>query len=466
MAWPRAGLGPGLAGLALLVSGAGCPDTGSADPSTGCTADLDCKGDRICEAGRCVNPRAEAGAASPASAATAESATDPEQGPRAWTRGGPGLPWPSPFEGPAATPKLAWDIDLGTVVFGTPAIVTRKDLGADVAYVGTHGGRFVGVIVSGPRASERVLDLDFGARMWGKPAVDEAGILYVGADDDTLRAIDPKSGDVKWSLKLGDCDGTNQPGPEGARCDVDGGPTLGPDGALYVAADGLYKIERSKGEVLWHWPPDEEDRMHAASTPVVDAKGRVRFGDQAGYINAVDERGETLWRYKVGPDVDGAGILGSDGTFYVGADDGRVYALRSDGSLKWSFVAQRDIRSALAHGPNEEIYVTSFDHNLYALAEDGSVKWVLPTEGIIASSPVVDAAGRIYFGSQDDHLYAVAPTGKVSWRYAFEGDVDASVAIASDGTLVVGGDDGHLRALSTTGAPGVPGGLEAVVDED
>src|SRR5690606_37176134 len=117
--------GHGILGLASA-----CPASKTADPSLGCTADLDCKGERICEAGACVNPpkkdgRDPKGASSPQ--AKRDSNEDPENGPRAWTRVGPGLPWPSAYEGPPATPSVIWEFDLGIVVFGTPSIVKRAD---------------------------------------------------------------------------------------------------------------------------------------------------------------------------------------------------------------------------------------------------------------------------------------------------------------------------------------------------
>ncbi len=387
-------------------------------------------------------------------------------GPR-WSRGGPGSARASAYEGPKEQPALRWEVDLGSVVFATPTLVHDAKMDAEVAYVGTHAGRLVGVVVDGPRAGERVLDLDLGARIWAKALVHE-GVLYVGADDDTLRAIDLARGDIKWQTRLGNCDGTSKPGPEGARCDVDGGPTLGPDGALYVGADGLYKIDPQKGEVVWQWPDDGGDeslrRGHVFSAPVVDARGRVYFGDQEGFINAVDAKAKTLWRYKVGADVDGSGALGEDGTFYVGADDGRVYGIRSDGSLRWSFVAQSDIRSSVGMGPEGRLYFTSFDHNLYALESDGAVRWVLPTGAVLHASPVVDAAGRIYVGSQDDHLYGVSPEGRVLWRVELPGDVDSSVAIAADGSLVVGCDDGVLRNFAVGADPASKDGEDAKGD--
>jgi outer membrane protein assembly factor BamB len=425
-----------LAGI-LGIAAAGCPWTEATEApaprESGCTKDTDCKGDRICEAGVCVAPRP----AEPAASAKTPGPTG------AWTRGGPGGAGPARGHGPDKEPRELWDADLGAVIFASPALA-KVDGGA-AALVGTHGGRFAGVALDGPKAGQVVLDVPLGGMVWATAAV--AGPrAYVGADDDTLYAIDLENKAIAWTLKVGNCDGARVPGPEGARCDADGGPTIAPDGDLILGADGVYRIS-PEGQIRWHYPADKEvQAKHVFAAPLVAGDGAIYVGGQDGLFMSLGSDGALRWTYSIRADVDGGPALGPDGALYVGADDGRMYALRTDGSLRWSFVAQKDIRSAVAVG-QAAIYVTSFDGNLYALAPSGDVKWVLPTGGKIHASPVVDAAGNIFVGSEDDHLYAVSPKGKVLWAIDVGGDIDSSVAIADDGTLVVGCDDGHLRAF-------------------
>lgn len=416
---------------------AACPGTEVPDEVSGCRKDVDCKGERVCEAGVCVAPR-PAAAASPAAEPALASATG-------WRRGGPGRSHQAQGTGPEGQPSLLWDVDLGAVVFASPALARVG--GELTALVGTHAGRFVGVAVEGPRAGQVVLDLQLGGMVWASAAVAD-GRAYVGADDDTLYAIDPGGKRVVWTLKVGNCGEARVPGPEGARCDADGGPTIGADGDLYLGADGVYRITRD-GTVRWHYPPDPEVKArHVFAAPLVADDGHVYVGGQDGLILSLRaDDGSLRWSYNVKADVDGGPAMGEDGNLYVGADDGRMYALRSDGSLRWSFVAQKDIRAAAAVAASGAVYVGSFDGNLYALAPGGDVKWVLPTGGKIAASPVIDAAGTIYVGSQDQHLYAVSPKGRVLWTFELPGDIDSSVAITDSGILVVGCDDGHLRAL-------------------
>ena len=423
--------------LTSAVALLGCPATEAPEDVSGCRKDTDCKGDRVCEAGVCVAPRPP-GPQVPA----AEPARVTGSG---WSRGGPGQPGQALGTGPEGQPAIVWDVDLGAVVFAAPTLA-RVD-GELTALVGTHAGRFVGVAVEGARAGQVVLDLNLGGMVWATAAVAD-GRAYVGADDDTLDAIDLAGKRVAWSLKVGNCGEARVPGPEGARCDADGGPTIGPDGDLYLGADGVYRIARD-GQIRWHYPPDAETKArHVFAAPLVAADGNVYVGGQDGLIISLKAAdGALRWTYNVKADVDGGPAMGEDGNLYVGADDGRLYALRSDGSLRWSFVAQKDIRAAAAVAASGSVYVGSFDGNLYALAPTGDVKWVLATGGRIAASPVIDAAGTIFVGIQDEHLYAVSPKGRVLWTFEMPGDVDSSVAISEGGIVVLGCDDGHLRAL-------------------
>ncbi len=437
---------------ALIVSGwigllSACPAT-THPPSDGCSKDTDCKGERVCVEARCVDPPVS-GVAEPEVNSASDPVAEPAPGPaRSWRRGGPGHAGATTAIAPRSQPKLVWEHDLGAVIFATPTLAEGP--AGLAAYVGTHGGRFVGVRVEGGAID---LDLALGGRIWASAAASGEGAalrLHVGNDDDKLFAIDPATRAIAWTLPLGNCSGARVPGPEGARCDVDGGPTVGPEGDLYVGADGVYRISPS-GEIRWHWPPAEQQERakHVFSSPLVSDEGVVVFGGQDGFVTALSSSDGTLrWQYRVEADVDGSGVMGDDGAFFIGADDGRIHALRSDGSLRWSFVAQRDIRSSLGIAANGTLYATSFDGNLYAIQPSGEVEWVLPSGGVIHSSPVVDGEGKILFGSQDDHLYAVSPQGEVLWALELPGDVDSSIAIAPDGTLVVGCDDGHLRAFA------------------
>ena len=260
-----------------------CPETESPEEVSGCRRDTDCKGERICEAGACVAPRPGVAANSPAVAVA------PVTG--GWRRGGPGRPDQALGTGPEGQPQIVWDVDLGAVVFGSPTLATVG--GELVALVGTHAGRFVGVAVEGARAGQVVLDLSLGGMVWATAAAAD-GRAYVGADDDTLYAIDLAARTVAWTLKVGNCGETRAPGPEGARCDADGGPTIAADGDLYLGADGVYRIGRD-GKIRWHYPAEATLKAkHVFAAPLVAGDGNVYVGSQDGLILSLRSADGTL----------------------------------------------------------------------------------------------------------------------------------------------------------------------------
>jgi outer membrane protein assembly factor BamB len=347
--------------------------------------------------------------------------------------------------GPTTAPREQWAVDLGAVIYASPTLSVDAK-GQVIAYVGSHAGRFVGVVVEGPDAGRVVLDLWVDGIVWSTAVVDARGWIYFGADDDRLRAVDPTAGAIAWSTRLGRCEPPRAPGPEGVRCDVDGGPSLAPGGDLYAGADGLYRVGPD-GEIRWHYPPESEGRAaHVATTPLVTDEGVV-FGSYGRRVVALDHDGALRWSLELGADVDGSPVLGRDGTIYVGVDQGGLHAIAPDGTLRWRSSIRAPVRARPAVGSDGVVIVGSYDGTLYAVEPDGGVRWRLPTEAAIHAPATIDPAGRIFVGGRDERLHALDLEGHVFWRLDMPGQIDGAVAIAPGGTLVVGCDDGHLRGL-------------------
>ena len=237
-------------------------------------------------------------------------------------------------------------------------------------------------------------------------------------------------------------------GPEASRCDVDAGPTVGPDGVIYTGGDGIYAINPD-GTLRWHFVTGG----HVASAPAVLPDGTVVAGCQDDLVYAIAPNGQKRWDFRAGADIEAAPAVGDDGTIYIGADDDKLYALAPDGTLRWAFTTGGDVRASAAVG-NGVVYVGSFDSQLYAVRLDGSLAWTFRAGDRIVSSALVDARGAILFGSQDDRLYCLEPDGHLRWSVELGGDVDSSPTLTADGTIFVGSDDRKLYALrAQTAAP-------------
>lgn len=289
-------------------------------------------------------------------------------------------------------------------------------------------------------------ETDFGAGslLWSypvrydirsSPAVSDDGIIYFGADDDYLHAID-REGNLIWKF---DCGNIIYPSP-----------TIGSDGRVYIAAGHkyIYAIDQ-KGNQLWR----KEITSGCYSSPAVDRKGIVYIGDSAGLLHAISPNGETLWTYQVADEIRSSPSVGKSGTIYFGSDDQSIYALNSDGSLKWTYETDGFVRSSPALDEQERVYVGSFDGKLYALNKNGALIWDYDTGSQLRSSPSIYHDGTVYIGAFDGKLYAFDHLGKKKWSYSVEEGPfwASSPAIGEDGTIYIGTWEKQILAIDAKG---------------
>jgi outer membrane protein assembly factor BamB len=410
---------------------------GCGGPQKRCATDVDCGSNRICDAktGACVLPAGmpdviDAQARSPQRSTVVVKGSPPfamfgGDATHSGRRAGPA---------PQKLPAEVWSVSVGGVVAGSPTV------GPDgTIYVVSHDGALYAVTPEGKIRWRFAM----GERSWSTPAVAADGTVYVGSDDDYVYAVD-KSGKQKWKFRIGDC-AVNGFGPESSRCDADGGPTIGPDGTIYIGGDGVHALWPD-GTLRWKFATAE----HVLSTPALGADGTVYVGCQDSAVYAIASDGTKRWDYRTGGDVDASPTIAPDGTIYAGSDDNALYALTSGGKMKWKTLTGDDIRGAAALGADGTIYVGSYDRSLYAIAPNGQVRWKLSAADKIHGAPAIATDGAILFGSQDTHLYAVDANGTLRWVWQAAqgaGDIDTTPAIGRDGTVYVAGDDQKLRAL-------------------
>src|SRR5204862_317391 len=153
------------------------------------------------------------------------------------------------------------------------------------------------------------------------PAVAEDGTIYVGSDDDHLYAV-KSDGSLKWKLRLGACD-PNGFGPESSRCDVDGGPTIGPDGTIYVGGDGIHAVWPD-GTLRWKLAAADK----IVATPAIATNNIILIGSEDEHLYALAPDGTLLWALALGGDVDSTPAIARDGTIYVAGDDAHLHALK------------------------------------------------------------------------------------------------------------------------------------------
>jgi outer membrane protein assembly factor BamB len=407
-----------------------------------CASDKDCKFNRLCDASRCVWPADASRSPGSSSSVAAGSLPLPQyavETAQAMFRFGPTHRGRSPFVLPTGKPSIWWAFQTGGPIVSSPAIA-----GDGSVLVGSQDDKLYAI---GPDGTLK-WSYATGDIIFSSPAVAHDGTIYIGSDDDHLYALTPAEGKPRWIVQLGACPQRVGIGPEASRCDIDAGPTIGPDGVVYTGGDGISAINPD-GSPRWRFPTNG----HVSSAPAVLPDGTVVAGCQDDVLYAVAPNGQKRWDFRAGGDIEPAPAIGDDGTIYVGSDDHKLYAISPEGVLRWAFTTGADVRSSVAIG-NGIIYFGSFDAQLYAVHLDGTLAWSFRAGDRIVSSPLIDAHGAILFGSQDDRLYCLEPDGHLRWSVELGGDVDSSPVLAADGTIFVGSDDHKLYALrAPSGSP-------------
>ena len=404
-----------------------------------CAKDTDCLGGRVCnEHSRCAEPPPGSAAlwsdagVTPVAAAPDAMVAIVGPGPHAMFGGNARNTGALVGKAPLKAPKEIWRLDFEQPIVGSPTVGPNGTV-----YLTSHDKKLHAVSSLGTL----LWSFESKDRMWSTPAVAVDGTVYTGSDDDHLYAIDGETGAEKWRYRVGDCSEPLGFGPEGTRCDVDGGPTIGDDGTIYVGGDGLYAIWPN-GTLRWKFATAE----HVPTAPAIGEGGMIFIGCLDDAVYAVRPDGTKAWEFRTKRDIESSVAVGDDGTIYFGGDDGGVYAVDAAGDQIWTVITRGPVRGSPAIGADGTIYVGSHDKRLYAIAADGEVKWRFTAADKIHGSVGVAQNGVLLFGSQDDNVYAVAADGRLLWYLPRDGDVDPTPALAQDGTLYVVGDDRSLRA--------------------
>ncbi|MBN93480.1 MAG: hypothetical protein CL928_05310 [Deltaproteobacteria bacterium] len=167
--------------------------------------------------------------------------------------------------------------------------------------------------------------VEFSARstVYGGPVQGQDGLIFVTSYSGSLRAWDPHSRTIRWSL--------NGMGPIRAAAAISEDR-----GRLFVASRGnlLAAVQAVDGKVLWELTLDHE----LWAKPTLGADERVYLGSYDGTVHAISPTGEPLWDFKTGGHIISSIALDEDvdKALYVGSGDGKVYALSLDGKLLWS----------------------------------------------------------------------------------------------------------------------------------
>lgn len=295
-----------------------------------------------------------------------------------------------------------------------------------VIYVGAHDNNLYAI-----NANDGSFRWKYPAegRIVSTPAIgEEENLVVFGSMDNLFYAVDLRVGQLQWTVR------TQGPVLSSSRI-VHGHAFFGSD-------DGhLYAVRLATGRVQWKFASGGAVR----SRPLVSGE-LIVFGMDAGDVIATDLSGRMVWRFRAKRGVSSS-PLEQDGLVVFGSMDWQVYALDiARGWKVWEFRTGKPVVSSPAYGDGR-IYIGSVDGSLYALdLASGKERWRFETEGQITSSPAY-VNGAVYFGGVDGYVYSVdAKNGRLRWKFKTEGPVPGSPAVV-DGVVYIGSMDHSLYAL-------------------
>lgn len=211
--------------------------------------------------------------------------------------------------------SVQWKQRLDGVVDGSPAVA---------------GGRVFAVAVN-TSGSGRLyaLDAETGKQAWSEarpgsvgasaPSVD-AGRVFVGFNDGTVRALDVRDGTLLWSKAV------RSPFARGSSPAVSGGSVFAAD------ADGaVYRFDERTGERKWEFQFPSANTVYGSA--LVSSRW-VMFGAADGTVGAIDVgSGHLVWETRFAPG--GAGTLTPSGDLLlvpITGRQGKILALRHESS--------------------------------------------------------------------------------------------------------------------------------------
>ena len=287
-------------------------------------------------------------------------------------------------------------------------------------------------------------------------------VMYVGAADRHVIAIDLRNGALRWSLRV------SGPVAEGVVAD---------DRQVYAHTerpDGrAYGIDKVRGMRRW------DTTIGLAAAPPALVNGLLITANRSGVVLALDPaNGIVKWRRRVGV-ARAPAFAGSNGTvivstldslFQLAGADGKVLMRRkSSGTVLSPWVTQGQYR--IAGTTDSQVVAMHIDSlapawtvrldapiigspivrgdTVFVLSRIGSLYRITLSPAPVAqrlatartpflASPVM-VGDYIVAGSADGVLFGFTLEGAIAWRVLIAGPIELSPLVLSDGFVAIGG---------------------------
>ncbi len=282
---------------------------------------------------------------------------------------------------------------------------------------------------------DRMWSVKSGGSVWSIPLIKD-GIVYFGAYDNKIYAVDSETGKEIWRVDTG--------GPIVANS-----PIIHKDRLFMGSNDGYLYCIGMNGKIVWKY---KTGGGIACSTPNF-FENLVYFGSRDGYVYAIDiDSGKEIWRFRTG-DVVVSSPTVRNSRLYIGSYDSNMYCLDCEtGREIW----RKKVGSEIVNECPFEIhynvlYFSSFDNYVYAVnAETGKEIWRFKTGQYGNSFASVVYNGMIYHACRDGILFAISLEGKELWRKKFDGCMYSKVVI-EQGKIYFAVENGKIYCMNIDG---------------
>ena len=303
------------------------------------------------------------------------------------------------------------------------------------------------------------------------PVVAPDGNIAVVGSSGRLYSLTP-AGALRWSV----------PSVGG-----EGGPSIGPDGTVYVATGNQVTAVAPDGTIRWTYTEPSSGQGVIAG-PSVGPDGNIYVVSDFGGLGAfsLSPSGQLRWSNAGNPIFSEYGQLGAEIVFdsqrmFVAFDEfgvapsSTLYALSLDGAQQWAVPvpASNDMfmqrQAQPATGPDASLYLTGMSSSQgWQLRRfnpaNGSLVWTFtlqPANGM--SPPTVGPDGSVYYSRSLGFLDAVNSAGDGRWTFFDETIVDQP-RVTPNGALVAAGDRPNFGEPGTfRGWNAVTGALEFTI---
>jgi outer membrane protein assembly factor BamB len=261
------------------------------------------------------------------------------------------------------------------------------------------------------------------------------GLVYIGAMEGSLYALDLATGKAKWTYKAGP---------------IKGGPSFHDSKVFVGDADGIFHcVDANTGKKLWTY-----DASGEVTSGGNFSGNTVIFGAYDEHLRCLSLDGKELWKFN----VPGGPVLASPvvaaGRTYVSGCDSTLHVIDTKTGKELGAVQLEGQTGASAAVVGDDLYVGTMSNQMLAIdLKKEAIKWKYESAENpqpFFASPAV-SGDLVIVGCRDKRVHAfVRQTGKPAWEFATEGKVDSSPVIAGK-RVYVGSQDGNLYVLDLAG---------------